>query len=157
MRLRCHTSHAIVLAPSAGASASLASSRSSTAAWTSPGKRPKSSTRYPSTSIRASSYGLCTAGPESRPPDRQHQPLEGVLAGWTRWGRRYRAAMMLASTTDSSVARRLGTLAIGLLLVACGVASMIRAELGVAPWDVLTTGTAEATGLDNGIAEIGRA
>src|SRR3546814_879303 len=60
--------------------------------------------------------------------------------------------MMLASTTDSSVARRLGTLAIGLLLVACGVASMIRAELGVAPWDVLTTGTAEATGLDIGIA-----
>src|SRR3546814_6466347 len=60
--------------------------------------------------------------------------------------------MMLASTTDSSVARRLGTLAIGLLLVACGVASMIRAELGVAPWDVLTTGTAEATGIDIGIA-----
>src|SRR3546814_12098702 len=60
--------------------------------------------------------------------------------------------MMLASTTDSSVARRLGTLAIGLLLVACGVASMIRAELGVTPWDVLTTGTAAATGLDIGIA-----
>jgi uncharacterized membrane protein YczE len=60
--------------------------------------------------------------------------------------------MMLTATPDSSVARRLGTLALGLGLVAVGVAMMIRAEIGVAPWDVLTTGLAEATGLDIGVA-----
>jgi uncharacterized membrane protein YczE len=60
--------------------------------------------------------------------------------------------MMLAATPDSPVARRLGTLAIGLVLVAVGVAMMIRAELGVAPYDVLTTGLADSTGIDIGLA-----
>ena len=60
--------------------------------------------------------------------------------------------MMLAATPDSSVARRLGTLAIGFVLVAAGVAMMIRGELGVAPYDVLTTGIADAAGIDIGIA-----
>jgi uncharacterized membrane protein YczE len=59
---------------------------------------------------------------------------------------------MLAATPDSPVARRLGTLALGLVLVATGVAMMIRAEVGVAPYDVLTTGLAERTGLEIGIA-----
>ena len=61
-------------------------------------------------------------------------------------------AMMLAATPDSSVARRLGTLAIGLVLVASGVAMMIRGEIGVAPYDVLTTGIADATGIEIGLA-----
>jgi uncharacterized membrane protein YczE len=60
--------------------------------------------------------------------------------------------MMLAATPDSPVARRLGTLGIGLVLVAVGVAMMIRAELGVAPYDVLTTGLADSTGIDIGLA-----
>ncbi|HEX4868672.1 MAG TPA: hypothetical protein VFV32_13765 [Acidimicrobiales bacterium] len=59
---------------------------------------------------------------------------------------------MLAATPDSSVSRRLGTLALGLVLVATGVAMMIRAEVGVAPYDVLTTGLAELTDLDVGVA-----
>jgi uncharacterized membrane protein YczE len=60
--------------------------------------------------------------------------------------------MMLAARPDSPVARRLGTLGIGLVLVAVGVAMMIRAELGVAPYDVLTTGLADSTGIDIGLA-----
>jgi uncharacterized membrane protein YczE len=60
--------------------------------------------------------------------------------------------MMLAATPDAPVARKLGTLAVGLLLVASGVALMIRAELGVAPWDVLNTGLAKAAGVDIGVA-----
>jgi uncharacterized membrane protein YczE len=60
--------------------------------------------------------------------------------------------MMLAATPDAPVARKLGTLAFGLLLVASGVALMIRAELGVAPWDVLNTGLAKAAGVDIGVA-----
>jgi uncharacterized membrane protein YczE len=54
---------------------------------------------------------------------------------------------MLAATPDSPVLRRLATLAVGFLLVATGVAMTIQAELGVAPWDVLTTGLAHLTGL----------
>src|SRR3546814_20868320 len=39
-----------------------------------------------------------------------------------------------------------------MLLLVFGGAIILRAERGVAPWDALTTGTAEATGLDSGIA-----
>lgn len=58
----------------------------------------------------------------------------------------------LAATPDSSLARRLTTLAIGLALVGAGVALTIEAEIGVAPYDVLSTGLADTTGLDIGIA-----
>ena len=60
--------------------------------------------------------------------------------------------MMLAATPGTSVARKLGTLALGLVLVATGVAMMIRAEIGVAPYDVLTTGIASSTGIGIGVA-----
>lgn len=59
---------------------------------------------------------------------------------------------MLAATPQSPVARRLGTLGAGFVLVAVGVAMMIRAEIGVAPYDVLTTGLAQAAGIDIGLA-----
>lgn len=59
---------------------------------------------------------------------------------------------MLAATPQSPVARRLGTLGVGFVLVAAGVAMMIRAEIGVAPYDVLTTGIARAAGIDIGLA-----
>lgn len=60
--------------------------------------------------------------------------------------------MPIAPTPDDPVARRLGTLALGLVLVAVGVALTIRAELGVAPYDVLSTGIVALTGIDIGIA-----
>jgi uncharacterized membrane protein YczE len=60
--------------------------------------------------------------------------------------------MPLASTPDDPVAHRLGMLVVGLVLVAVGVALTIRAELGVAPYDVLTTGVVALTGIDIGIA-----
>jgi uncharacterized membrane protein YczE len=60
--------------------------------------------------------------------------------------------MPLAATADSPVARRLGTLALGLALVGVGVAVTIRAEIGVAPYDVLTTGLVALTGIPIGIA-----
>jgi uncharacterized membrane protein YczE len=60
--------------------------------------------------------------------------------------------MPLAATPDSSVARRLGTLALGLVLVGSGVAVTIRAEVGVAPYDVLTTGLVALSGIPIGIA-----
>lgn len=60
--------------------------------------------------------------------------------------------MMLAATPDTPVVRRLATLGTGLVLVATGVAMTIQAGLGVAPWDVLSTGLAEVTGLPISIA-----
>lgn len=60
--------------------------------------------------------------------------------------------MPLAATADSPVARRLGTLTLGLVLVAVGVAVTIRAEVGVAPYDVLTTGVVALTDIPIGIA-----
>ncbi len=60
--------------------------------------------------------------------------------------------MRLAATPQTPVLRRLGILATGLVLVAGGVALMIRAEIGVAPYDVLTTGLADLTGIEIGIA-----
>lgn len=60
--------------------------------------------------------------------------------------------MVLASTPESPLSRRLLTLGVGLVLVAVGVALMITAELGVAPYDVLTTGLAATTGIEIGIA-----
>ncbi len=60
--------------------------------------------------------------------------------------------MTLAATPESPVARRLGTLAIGFVLVGGGVALMIRAQIGVAPYDVLTTGVAAALRISIGLA-----
>jgi uncharacterized membrane protein YczE len=62
--------------------------------------------------------------------------------------------MPLAATADSPVSRRLGTLALGLVLVGVGVAITIRAELGVAPYDVLTTGLVSLTGIPISIAAV---
>ena len=58
----------------------------------------------------------------------------------------------IAARSETPVSRRALTLAVGLLLVSTGVAGMIRAEVGVAPYDVLTTGIAERTGLAIGLA-----
>lgn len=60
--------------------------------------------------------------------------------------------MAIAAPLDASLTRRLVTLGAGLLGVAVGVALMITGEIGVAPYDVLTTGLAESTGLQIGIA-----
>lgn len=62
--------------------------------------------------------------------------------------------MPIAAPPDATVARRLSTVAAGLPLVSAGVALTIRAELGVAPYDVLSTGIVALTGLDIGIAAV---
>lgn len=52
------------------------------------------------------------------------------------------------------MARRVATLLGSLVLVALGVASMITAELGVAPYDVLSTGLSELAGIPIGVAAV---
>jgi uncharacterized membrane protein YczE len=58
----------------------------------------------------------------------------------------------LAAPPDSTRRRRAGTLLGGFVLVAGGIALMIRAEVGVSPWDVLNTGLAETFDIPIGVA-----
>ncbi len=58
---------------------------------------------------------------------------------------------LVVSPSDGNV-RRLATLAAGLPLISVGVACTIRADIGVAPYDVLLTGTAAFTGIGIGLA-----
>jgi uncharacterized membrane protein YczE len=56
--------------------------------------------------------------------------------------------------TGSSTRRRVTILLASLVLVAAGVACMISAEIGVAPYDVLTTGLSELVDIPIGLAAI---
>jgi uncharacterized membrane protein YczE len=56
--------------------------------------------------------------------------------------------------TGASLARRLLVQLAGVGLVGCGVALMIDAELGVAPYDVVTTGMHETLHLPIGLAAV---
>jgi len=60
--------------------------------------------------------------------------------------------MPLAASPETPVVRRLGTLGIGLVLVGVGVALTIGAEVGVAPYDVLSTGLVELADIDISVA-----
>jgi uncharacterized membrane protein YczE len=55
---------------------------------------------------------------------------------------------------DASTRRRVLVLLLGLAIVAVGVACTIEAELGVAPYDVLTTGLRDTFGIPIGVAAI---
>ena len=61
-------------------------------------------------------------------------------------------SLTLACTAQSPLLRRVATLLAGFCLVGGGVALTIKAELGVAPYDVLSTGIAETFGIEIGIA-----
>ena len=62
----------------------------------------------------------------------------------------------LASFDDPAplLARRLAQLLVGLFLYGFGIAMIVRADLGSAPWDVLTQGIVEQTGLGFGLIVI---
>jgi uncharacterized membrane protein YczE len=53
-----------------------------------------------------------------------------------------------------TMTRRIAQLSIGLLCYGLGLALMVRAELGIAPWDVLTQGLQLKTGLGFGLLTI---
>jgi uncharacterized membrane protein YczE len=54
----------------------------------------------------------------------------------------------------ASPARRIGVLLVGLVLVAVGVACTIQAEVGVAPYDVLSTGLRDLFDIPIGLAAV---
>jgi uncharacterized membrane protein YczE len=63
---------------------------------------------------------------------------------------------MLRRPTDPPpvLVRRFMQLFVGLFLYGMGIALIVRGELGVAPWDVLTQGIAKQTGLNFGLITI---
>lgn len=69
---------------------------------------------------------------------------------------RPRFAATAFRTADSApvFVRRLVQLVVGLYLYGLGIALIVRGELGVAPWDVLTQGIAKQTGLGFGLITI---
>jgi uncharacterized membrane protein YczE len=62
--------------------------------------------------------------------------------------------VFVAVPPGSSLLRRTVVQSLGILFVATGVACMITAELGVAPYDVVTTGMHETLGLPLGLAAV---
>ncbi len=65
-----------------------------------------------------------------------------------------RYAQVLSFPSGRELARRLPPLAAGLFLLGAGIAVSLRAELGVAPWDVFHQGLAEVTGLSFGLVVV---
>jgi uncharacterized membrane protein YczE len=62
--------------------------------------------------------------------------------------------MLALVPTGASLARRLLVQLVGVVVVATGVALTIDAELGVAPYDVVTTGMHERLGIPLGLAAV---
>jgi len=65
-----------------------------------------------------------------------------------------RYAEVLSFPSGRELARRLPLLVAGLFLLGAGIAVSLRAELGVAPWDVFHQGVAEVTGLSFGLVVV---
>lgn len=55
---------------------------------------------------------------------------------------------------QSNFAPRLAKLLIGLFIYGIGVALTVKAEIGIAPWDVLAQGISKQTGISFGIATV---
>lgn len=97
----------------------------------------------------APSIGRARARLEA-PRDDHHPP------GWTGIDatarRRFTGMRLLLPATD--LPRRLPRLFLGLALFGVGIAFMVRADLGLSPWDVLHEGVAGRTALSIGMVSI---
>ena len=61
---------------------------------------------------------------------------------------------MLPLPAAASSCARLPRLLLGLTFFGMGIGLMVRADLGLAPWDVLHQGVAERTGISIGVVTI---
>jgi uncharacterized membrane protein YczE len=62
--------------------------------------------------------------------------------------------VVLSFPSGRELARRLPRLLLGIVLLGCGIAPVLEAELGVAPWDVFHQGLADRTGLSFGVITV---
>ncbi|PWC05341.1 YczE/YyaS/YitT family protein [Agromyces badenianii] len=65
-----------------------------------------------------------------------------------------RPARFTSADSTPVLVRRFVQLFVGLFLYGMGIALIVRGELGVAPWDVLTQGIAKQTGLQFGLITV---
>jgi uncharacterized membrane protein YczE len=65
-----------------------------------------------------------------------------------------RYAQVLSFPSARELRRRLPPLVVGLFVLGFAISVSVRAELGVAPWDVFHQGLAEATGLSFGLVVV---
>ena len=61
---------------------------------------------------------------------------------------------MLPFPPAAELRARLPRLLLGLVFFGVGIGLMVRADLGLAPWDVLHQGVAERTGISIGVVTI---
>jgi uncharacterized membrane protein YczE len=62
--------------------------------------------------------------------------------------------VVLTFPSRRELTRRLPRLVLGILLLGAGIAPVLEAELGVAPWDVFHQGVADVTGLSFGLVTV---
>lgn len=62
--------------------------------------------------------------------------------------------VVLTFPSGRELARRLPRLILGIFLLGAGIAPVLEAELGVAPWDVFHQGIADRTGLSFGLVTV---
>lgn len=62
--------------------------------------------------------------------------------------------VVLTFPSGRELARRLPRLVLGIVLLGCGIAPVLEAELGVAPWDVFHQGLSDVTGLSFGLVTV---
>ena len=62
--------------------------------------------------------------------------------------------VVLTFPSRRELVRRVPRLVLGILLLGCGIAPVLEAELGVAPWDVFHQGIADLTGMSFGLVTV---
>ena len=62
--------------------------------------------------------------------------------------------VVLTFPSARELARRLPRLLLGVILLGAGIAPVVRAELGLAPWDVFHQGLADVTGISFGVVTV---
>lgn len=62
--------------------------------------------------------------------------------------------VVLTFPSPRELARRLPRLLLGVVLLGLGIAPVVRAELGVAPWDVFHQGVSDVTGISFGVVTV---
>ena len=85
-----------------------------------------------------------------------HGPQNGGRATSPRgsWGSPVASADVLSIPRGPGLARRVGRCCVGLVVFGLGVSLMVRADLGLAPWDVLHQGLSDLTGIPMGTISI---
>src|SRR5262249_48140737 len=85
---------------------------------------------------------------------RRHRPLAPAVQRERAMSRQPVPLQVLTWPSKRELARRLPRLLAGIVVLGLGIAPILDAKLGVAPWDVLHQGLSEVTGLSFGLVVV---